>query len=80
MKQLKKALGKTLESEIQETSSPESLNLFSQTSPFTKIVDMKLHIKFKHEQLGFEIENCKSRNQGYMHNIIPKTTASSIHG
>eukprot|EP00957_Ditylum_brightwellii_P074998 5699996-Ditylum_brightwellii.AAC.1 len=39
-KQLKKALGETLDSKIQETSSPESLNLFSQTSPFTTIVDM----------------------------------------
>eukprot|EP00957_Ditylum_brightwellii_P053453 4051289-Ditylum_brightwellii.AAC.1 len=39
IEQLKKALGKTLESETQETSPPESLNLLSQTSSFTNIVN-----------------------------------------
>eukprot|EP00957_Ditylum_brightwellii_P092444 7039691-Ditylum_brightwellii.AAC.1 len=58
-KQLKKVLGKTLDSEVEETSSTESLNLFSQTSPFTNIVDVKLHIKCKRAQFGFEIDNCK---------------------
>eukprot|EP00957_Ditylum_brightwellii_P125229 9546080-Ditylum_brightwellii.AAC.1 len=63
VKQLEKALGKTLDSKIQESSSPESLNLFSQTSPFTDIVDIKLHIKCEHAQLGFKIDNCKYQNR-----------------
>eukprot|EP00957_Ditylum_brightwellii_P042330 3204981-Ditylum_brightwellii.AAC.1 len=52
---MKKALGKILDSETQETSSPESLNFFSQTSPFTNIVDVNLHIKCEHAQLGLKL-------------------------
>eukprot|EP00957_Ditylum_brightwellii_P184846 14078488-Ditylum_brightwellii.AAC.1 len=76
VKQFKKALGEMLGIEIQEISSPELLNLFSQTSPCTNIVDIKLHMKCEHVQLGFNIDNYKYQNRGYVHNIIPKTTAS----
>eukprot|EP00957_Ditylum_brightwellii_P074489 5659983-Ditylum_brightwellii.AAC.1 len=39
-----------------------------------------MHIKCDHEHLGFIVENCSYHNQGYIKDIIPKTTAAGIKG
>eukprot|EP00957_Ditylum_brightwellii_P104185 7935432-Ditylum_brightwellii.AAC.1 len=78
--QLKRALGKPCPSETHKGTPPKNLNLYSQDSLFTNIVDLKMRIKCDHEHLGFIIKNCSHCNRGYMKDITPKTTAAGIRG
>eukprot|EP00957_Ditylum_brightwellii_P201581 15326293-Ditylum_brightwellii.AAC.1 len=77
-KQLRKALGKPIEEEQQEETVPDHLDIQTQDSPFTKLIDIKLNIKCKQDHLGFVIHQYKDRSRGFIHDIMPISTASGL--
>eukprot|EP00957_Ditylum_brightwellii_P212378 15367207-Ditylum_brightwellii.AAC.2 len=77
-KQLQKALGKPIEEEQHEESTPDHLDIQIQDSPFTELIDINLTIKCDQDHLSFIIHQDKDCNGGFTHDIIPTSTALGL--